>query len=97
MHSHGISWEGDLIDLALEDKLIEKSGAWFSFGNERIGQGRENAKTWLRDNPDRASEIRRKVLEKRGLVAPVGVNGAVESELPEAPTTRRGRAAAAAE
>src|SRR5437763_12532205 len=66
MHTNGISWEGDLIDLALEDKLIEKSGAWFSFGNERIGQGRENAKTWLRENPDRASEIRRKVLEKRG-------------------------------
>jgi recombination protein RecA len=97
MHSGGISWEGDLIDLALEDKLIDKSGAWFSYGNERIGQGRENAKAWLRDNPDRAEEIRRKVLEKRGMVAPVGMNGATESELPEAPTPRRGRAAAAAE
>src|SRR5215475_2885321 len=59
MHANGISWEGDLIDLALEDKLIDKSGAWFSYGNERIGQGRENAKGWLRDNPDRADEIRR--------------------------------------
>jgi recombination protein RecA len=97
MHAGGISWEGDLIDLALEDKLIDKSGAWFSYGNERIGQGRENAKAWLRDNPDRAAEIRRKVLEKRGLVAPVGVNGTAESELPEAPTPRRGRAAAAAD
>lgn len=97
MHAGGISWEGDLIDLALEDKLIEKSGAWFSYGNERIGQGRENAKTWLRENPDRAEEIRRKVLEKRGMVAPLGVNGATESELPEAPTPRRSRATAAAE
>ncbi len=97
MHAGGISWEGDLLDLALEDKLVEKSGAWFSYGNERIGQGRENAKTWLRENPDRAEEIRRKVLEKRGMVAPVGVNGTAESELPEAPPTRRGRAAATAE
>ena len=80
-----------------EDKLIDKSGAWFSYGNERIGQGRENAKQWLRDNTDRADEIRRKVLEKRGMVAPVGVNGQAESELPEAPAPRRGRAAAAAE
>jgi recombination protein RecA len=101
MHAHGISWEGDLIDLAIEDKLIEKSGAWFSYGNERIGQGRENAKQWLRDHPDRADEIRRKVLDKRGLTPPVGLNGATESELPEGrpePVTgRRGRQSAAAE
>src|SRR5438128_654803 len=82
MHAAGISWEGDLIDLAIEDKLIEKSGAWFSYGNERIGQGRENAKQWLRDNPDRAADIRRKVLEKRGMTAPVGVNGVTSGELP---------------
>src|SRR2546421_4721047 len=43
MHAHGISWEGDLIDLAVEDKLVEKSGAWFSMGGDRIGQGRGNA------------------------------------------------------
>jgi recombination protein RecA len=101
MHANGISWEGDLIDLALEDKLIEKSGAWFSYGNERIGQGRENAKQWLRDNPDRADEIRRKVLEKRGMAQPVGLNGTTESELPEGRTepapARRGRQSAAAE
>jgi recombination protein RecA len=97
MHANGISWEGDLIDLALEDKLIERSGAWFSYGSERIGQGRENAKQWLRENPGRAEEIRRKVLEKRGLVAPVGVNGQAVSEVPEAPAPRRGRTAAVAE
>src|SRR5947209_11883717 len=97
MHDRGISREGDLIDLALEDKLIERSGAWFSYGSERIGQGRENAKQWLRDNPDRAEGIRRKVLEKRGMVAPVGVNGVTETELPESPAPRRGRAAAVAD
>jgi recombination protein RecA len=99
MHAHGISWEGDLIDLALEDKLIEKSGAWFSMGGDRIGQGRENAKAWLRDNPDRAAELRAKILTKRGLLGPgLGgpeTNGAASEPAPAPP--RRGRQAAAAE
>src|SRR5437763_548872 len=68
-YTHGISCEGDLIDLAVDDKLVEKSGAWFSMGGDRIGQGRENAKQWLRDNPERAAELRQKVLQKRGLIA----------------------------
>ncbi|MFO0809774.1 MAG: recombinase RecA [Gemmataceae bacterium] len=97
MHAGGISWEGDLIDLALEDKLIEKSGAWFSLaGGERIGQGRENAKQWLRDNPARVEELRRKVLEKRGLLGtPVHeANGEpIEAPTP-APAGRRTKAAA---
>src|SRR5436853_2558203 len=65
MHAGGISTEGDLLDLALEDKLIEKSGAWFSAGSERIGQGRENAKQWLRDNPKAVESLRRKILQAR--------------------------------
>jgi recombination protein RecA len=97
MHANGISWEGDLLDLATEDRLVEKSGAWFSYGSERIGQGRENAKQWLRDNVQKAEEIRRKVLEKRGMSTPVGVNGQAAGEVPEAPAPRRGRAAAVAE
>jgi recombination protein RecA len=72
MHDSGISREGDLIDLALEDKLIEKSGAWLSYGEMRLGQGRENAKQYLRDNPVVLEEISRKVLEKRGMVIPAG-------------------------
>jgi recombination protein RecA len=52
LYGEGISREGDLIDIAAEKGLVEKSGAWFSFGGERIGQGRENAKQFLRDNPD---------------------------------------------
>src|SRR6267154_1488610 len=86
MHANGISWEGDLIDLAIEDKLIEKSGAWFSYGDTRIGQGRENAKQWLRDNPKAVEEIRRKVLEKRGLLdsamVPAEANGEAAEPLP---------------
>jgi recombination protein RecA len=68
MHDHGISKEGDLLDLGIEDKLIEKSGAWISYGEIRLGQGRENAKQYLRENPQLVDEIARKILEKRGLV-----------------------------
>ena len=71
MHDHGISREGDLLDLAIEDKVIDKSGAWINYGEMRLGQGRENAKQYLRENPALVEEITRKVLEKRGLlVAP---------------------------
>src|SRR6266567_419347 len=70
MHDHGISREGDLLDLALEAKLIEKSGAWISYGEVRLGQGRENAKQYLRENRPLVEEISKKVLEKRGLLAP---------------------------
>ena len=52
IYGEGISKEGDLIDVAAERNILEKSGAWFSYGGERIGQGRENAKQFLRDNPD---------------------------------------------
>lgn len=68
MHDRGISREGDLIDLAIEDKLIDKSGSWINYGDIRLGQGRENAKQYLRDNPALVEEITRKVLEKRGLI-----------------------------
>src|SRR5262245_26745728 len=70
MHDHGISREGDLLDMAIEDKLIEKSGSWISYGEMRLGQGRENAKQYLRDNPALVEELTRKVLEKRGVAAP---------------------------
>ncbi len=65
MFDEGISASGDLIDLGVEAKVCQKSGAWFSYGEVRLGQGRENAKQFLKDNPDLADEIRRKVLEIR--------------------------------
>ncbi len=67
MHAGGISTEGDLLDLAIEDKVVDKSGAWFSYGSERIGQGRENAKQWLRENPKASLAIRQRILVSRGL------------------------------
>jgi recombination protein RecA len=67
MYDHGISREGDLLDLGIEDKIIDKSGAWINYGQIRLGQGRENAKQFLRDNPALIDEISRKILDKRGL------------------------------
>jgi recombination protein RecA len=68
MFNAGISIEGDLIDMAVEDDIIDKSGSWFSYGETRIGQGRENAKQFLHDNPDLFEEIRTKILEHRGVI-----------------------------
>ena len=65
MYTNGISREGDLMDLGLADKLIEKSGSWFNYGDIRLGQGRENAKQYIRDNPALAEEITRKVMATR--------------------------------
>jgi recombination protein RecA len=65
MYDTGISREGDLLDLAIEDKIIEKSGAWVNYGDMRLGQGRENAKQFLRDNPHLLEEISHKVMAKR--------------------------------
>jgi recombination protein RecA len=91
MHDRGISREGDLLDLGIEDKLIEKSGAWISYGEMRLGQGRENAKQYLRDNPTLMDEISRKVLEKRGLTSPGAApaeNGEAEAIKAEPPAKK---------
>ncbi|MBU1206435.1 MAG: recombinase RecA [Proteobacteria bacterium] len=64
MYGEGISWEGDLLDLAVENEVVEKSGAWFSFVNERIGQGRENSKTFLKEHPEISKAIEEKLLER---------------------------------
>ncbi|MEN0020586.1 MAG: recombinase RecA, partial [Planctomycetota bacterium] len=65
MFNEGISVSGDLVDLAVEDKIVQKSGAWFSKGDLRLGQGRENAKAFIRENPELAAEIREAVLDLR--------------------------------
>ncbi len=62
MFDEGISASGDLIDLAVDAGVVDKSGSWFSYGETRIGQGRESAKKFLRDNPQIFDEIRRNVL-----------------------------------
>ena len=67
MYGEGISKTGELLDLGVKADLVEKSGSWFSYNSQRIGQGRENAKTFLRDHPDMADEIERKIREAAGL------------------------------
>ena len=67
IYGEGISREGDLIDLGAESGIVEKSGAWFAFRGERIGQGRENAKEFLRAHPEMAETIERAILEKHGI------------------------------
>ena len=68
-YGEGISRVGELIDMGIEAKLVEKSGAWLSYGDLRIGQGRENAKQFLKENPDLATEIERKIRQHIGLTA----------------------------
>ncbi len=67
LYGQGISRSGDLVDLASDNGIIEKSGAWFSFQGERIGQGRENAKTYLEQHPELMSKIEKLVLHKFGI------------------------------
>ena len=70
--SCGISYSGDLLDLATEDGFIEKSGSWFNYGKTRVGQGRDKARLFLEDNPEIMTELRRQVLTKRGFAHVAG-------------------------
>ena len=80
MYGTGISREGDLLDLASTENIVEKSGAWYAYEGERIGQGRENAKDYLRDHPEIATSIERKVLEKVGIFKPSPVQAVPDVE-----------------
>ena len=71
MFDSGISTEGDLLDLAIKDEVVAKSGAWFSYKDVRLGQGRENAKQFFSDNPDLMAEIKAAILSKRETVVTV--------------------------
>ena len=68
MYGEGISKTGELVDLGVESEIIEKSGSWYSYKTERIGQGRENAKTFLKENPDIAEEIETLIRQNSGIV-----------------------------
>ena len=69
MYGEGVSKMGELIDLGVKANVVEKSGSWFSYNSERLGQGRENAKQFLRDNPDIANTIEQAIRANAGLVA----------------------------
>ncbi len=82
MYGEGISKEGSLLDIGIENTVIQKSGAWFAYGDERLGQGRENAKQFLIDHPDVYTAIETKVLALHN-VRRIGVDGPPEA-VPEA-------------
>ncbi len=69
LYGHGISREGSLIDLGVEQGIVRKSGAWYTYDGDQLGQGKENARNFLRDNPDLANGIEKKIKEKLGVGA----------------------------
>ncbi|MEU4675852.1 recombinase RecA [Micromonospora sp. NPDC023737] len=81
MYGKGISREGSLIDVGVEQGIIRKSGAWYTYDGDQLGQGKEKAREFLRENPDVAAEIEKKILEKLG----VGVAGSDAAGGPELP------------
>jgi len=89
MYGEGISREGDILDLAVEAQIVEKSGAWFSFDGERIGQGRENSKTFLKERPDLKRKVEHKILERYGLVKKPKEKEKEEKKLPESTSKER--------
>jgi len=91
MYGEGISREGDLLDLAANNRVVEKSGAWFSYKGERLGQGRENSKQTLKDNPEVLKRIENDV--RRALGMPV--HGEVATAAPPPPVVEQKKAAAA--
>ncbi len=84
MYGEGISKMGELLDLGVTAGIVEKSGAWFSFESERLGQGRENSKTFLRENPEYAQKIENMIRQNAGLLSEEMMTGPENSEEAEA-------------
>ncbi|MCG8585671.1 MAG: DNA recombination/repair protein RecA, partial [Pirellulales bacterium] len=85
MHTNGISYEGDLLDLGLQHKVLERSGSWLRYGDQQLGQGRERAREFLKENRELAEEIRGLVMAANGFGEPVDDStegdGSEESEV----------------
>ena len=97
LYGQGISREGEIIDMGVEAKVVEKSGAWYAYQGEKIGQGRDNARTFLRENPELAREIENKVRESLGIAArPAAMEAAAPEPQTAAPRSARGKKAAEA-
>ncbi len=97
LYGEGISREGDVLDLAVNNNIVEKSGAWYSYGGERIGQGRENVRSFLKDNKDVFARMDAQLRQKLGIVSPgaspevpaVPVNGSAVAQEAVRPVARR--------
>ena len=79
MYGEGISKLGELLDLGVAAGLVEKSGSWFSYGTQRIGQGRENAKNFMAENPEIARELEGAIRQNAGLVQEQMMDNGIES------------------
>ncbi len=75
MYGEGVSKMGELLDLGVNAGIVEKSGAWFSYGDQRVGQGRENAKNFFKENPEIADEIERRIRESAGILSEAMLEG----------------------
>jgi recombination protein RecA len=80
MYGHGISREGEIIDMGVEADIVEKSGSWYSYNGDRIGQGKDNVRDFLKENPAIAQDIESKIREKLGVKAGTAVISDVVSE-----------------
>ena len=80
MYGEGISKLGELVDLGVKAEIIDKSGSWFAYKNTKIGQGRENVKNFLNDNPTIAKEIENQILQNAGIVEKAMMEGKVENK-----------------
>jgi recombination protein RecA len=95
LFGEGISKSGDALDLGVEANIVEKSGAWYSYNGDRIGQGRETARQYLKDHPDALTEIERKVLAAKGVIRDQPVTSAsAEDEAPKPPRAQPAKAEA---
>jgi recombination protein RecA len=97
MYGEGISRLGEIIDIGVENKIVDKSGAWFSYKGERLGQGRDNSKNTLRDNPALRDKIEAEVRAALGIGKPQAAAAPAAAEPAPAPSGKRGSAKAAEE
>ena len=75
LYGEGISREGEILDIGSQQSVVEKSGAWYAYGGDRIGQGKDNAREFLRANPDVAIEIENKIRERLGITPRAAADG----------------------
>ena len=88
LYGEGTSREGEIIDLGVEAKIVEKSGAWYSYNGERIGQGKDNARQYLKERPELAYEIENKVRAHLGVPQLPPMPAAASTAHPETPTKK---------
>ncbi|MCP4010704.1 MAG: recombinase RecA [Proteobacteria bacterium] len=83
LYNEGISKEGELIDIGVDEGFVQKSGAWYSYGENRIGQGKDNSREWLKENQDEADELEAKIREVKGIVPGKGELAGADDAPPE--------------